>query len=88
MKFLDAATLLYNYFQPLVVHVSLESPTSMVVRLSEMDSTTSLEVHDIPCRTSLTPTEVFAIIEQIEERIRREKPELFKRHCVNKMRLP
>ncbi|OLU27323.1 hypothetical protein BVH03_13960 [Pseudomonas sp. PA15(2017)] len=88
MKFLDAATLLYNYFQPLVVHVSLESPTSMVVRLSEMDSTTSLEVRDIPCRTSLTPTEVFAIIEQIEERIRREKPELFKRHCVNKMRLP
>lgn len=88
MKFLDAATLLYNYFQPLVVQVSLESPTSMVVRLSEMDSTTSLEVSDIPCRTSLTPTEVFAIIEQIEERIRREKPELFKRHCVNKMRLP
>ncbi len=88
MKFLDAATLLYNYFQPLVVLVSLESPTSMVVRLSEMDSTTALEVRDIPCRTSLTPTEVFAIIEQIEERIRREKPELFKRHCVNKMRLP
>ena len=88
MKFLDAATLLYNYFQPLIVHVSLESPTSMVVRLSEMDSTTSLEVRDIPCRTSLTPTEVFAIIEQIEERIRREKPELFNRHCVNKMRLP
>ena len=88
MKFLDAATLLYNYFQPLIVQVSLESPTRMVVRLSEMDSTSSLEVRDIPCRTSLTPTEVFAIIEHIEERIRREKPELFKRHCVNKMRLP
>jgi len=88
IKFLDAAKLLYNYFQPLVVQVSLESPTRMVVRLSETDSTTSFEVRDIPCRTSLTPMEVFAIIEQIEERIHREKPELFKRHCVNKLRLP
>jgi len=88
MRFLDAAALLYNYFQPLVVQVSLESPTHMVVRLSEVDSQTSLEVRDIPCRTSLTPTEVFTIIELIEERIRLEKPELFTRHCVNKLRLP
>ncbi|WP_371318665.1 DUF1652 domain-containing protein [Pseudomonas sp. sia0905] len=88
IRFLDAAALLYNYFQPLVVQVSLQSPTSMVVRLSEKDSQTSLEVRDIPCRTSLTPTEVFAIIEQIEARIRLDKPELFNRHCVNKARLP
>ena len=60
----------------------------MVVRLSEVDSQTSLEVRDIPCRPSLTPTEVFTIIELIEERIRLEKPELFTRHCVNKLRLP
>lgn len=88
MKFLDAAALLYNYFQPIIVHVSLQSPTRMRVRLSEKDSMTFLEVRDIPCRPSLTPTEVFAIIEQIEECVRREKPELFQRHCVNKLRLP
>lgn len=88
MRFLDAAALLYNYFQPLVVQVSLESPTHMVVRLSEMELDSSIEVRDIPCRPSLTPTEVFTIIELIEERIRLEKPELFKRHCVNKLRLP
>lgn len=87
IRFLDAAALLYNYFQPLVVQVSLQSPTSMVVRLSEKDSQTSLEVRDIPCRTSLTPTEVFSI-EQIEARIRLDKPELFNRHCVNKARRP
>lgn len=88
MRFLDAAALLYNYFQPLVVQVSLESPTHMVVRLSEVELDSSIEVRDIPCRPSLTPTEVFTIIELIEERIRLEKPELFTRHCVNKLRLP
>lgn len=60
----------------------------MLVQLSDIDSTTSFEVRDIPCRTSLTPTEVFSIIELIEARIRCEKPELFKRHCMNQMRLP
>ncbi|WP_070885357.1 DUF1652 domain-containing protein [Pseudomonas argentinensis] len=88
IKFLDAAKLLYNYFQPLVVQVSLESPSRMVVRLSETDSTTSFEVRDIPCSTSLTPMEVFAIIERIEAYIHRERPELYKRHCVNQLRLP
>lgn len=88
MRFLDAAALLYNYFQPLVVQVSLQSPSTMCVLLKESDSDTSIEVSDIPCKTSLTPTEVFAIIELIEERVRLEKPELFNRHCVNKLRLP
>lgn len=88
MRFLDAASLLYNYFQPLIVQVSLQSPFAMRVILKESDSDTSIEVSDVPCKTSLTPTEVFAIIELIEERIRLEKPELFERHCVNKLRLP
>lgn len=88
MRFLDAAALLYNYFQPFVVHVSLQSPFTMCVILKESDSDTSIEVSDIPCKTSLTPTEVFAIIELIENRIRSEKPELFRLHCVNKMRRP
>lgn len=85
MRFLDAMALLYNYFTPIVVQVSLDSPFSMSVTLKDLESRTSIYVSDIPCKTSLTPMEVFEIIHLIEDRVRRDGPELFDRHRMNKM---
>lgn len=83
MRFLDAMALLYNYFSPIIVQASLDSPTRMSVTLEEPDSCTAIHVSDIPCRTSLTPMEVFAIIQLIEDRVRAETPAIFERHRMN-----
>lgn len=86
MRFLDAMALLYNYFAPIVVQVSLDAPLLMSVTLNELDSGTSIHVSDIPCKTSMTPLEVFTLIQVIEDRVRAEQPELFERHRLNTMR--
>lgn len=85
MRFLDAMTLLYNYFAPIIVQASLDSPVSMSVTLEEPDAFTSIHVSDIPCKTALTPMEVFEIIQLIEDRVRAEIPEMFERHRLNNM---
>ncbi|UCJ16225.1 DUF1652 domain-containing protein [Pseudomonas sp. MM211] len=77
--------LLYNYFSPIIVQASLDSPTSMSVVLKEPDSSISIHVSEIPCKTSLTPMEVFEIIQLIEDRISAETPEIFERHRMNNM---
>lgn len=86
MRFLDATTLLYNYFNPIIVQVSLDSPTCMSITLIESASNTSIHVSDIPCKTSLTPMEVFEIIQWVEDRVLEQAPEMFDRHRMNKMR--
>lgn len=85
MRFVDAMALLYNYFTPIVVRVSLDTPSSMSVTLDEPDYSMAIHVNDIPCKTSLTPMEVFEIIQLIEDRVRSEAPEVFDRHRVHKM---
>ena len=88
LRFLDAMSLLYNYFTPIVVQASLDSPFSMSVTLKEPGSCTSIHVSDIPCKTSLTPQEVFEIIQLIEDRVRVSRPELFDYHRMHTMRRP
>lgn len=78
--------LLYNYFTPLVVQASLDTPSRMSVTLKEPGSSTSIHVSGIPCKTTLTPLEVFEIIQLIEDRVRLDWPDLFERHRMNSMR--
>lgn len=85
MKLTAAMLHIRHYFDPMVVHMQLVSPTSMDLKLSDPATGEAVDLRGIPYRRSMTAAELYQLINLIEGRAQARNFELFSAHAVNKL---
>ncbi|MEQ9727233.1 DUF1652 domain-containing protein [Pseudomonas sp. WHRI 8822A] len=84
MKLKVAVRHIHHYFAPLRVTVTPSSPVTMDVELADPSSEAAVTLFDIPCRNTLTPSQLIQLINLIETQVKNRNPDLFDTHRFNR----
>lgn len=71
-----------RYFSPLTVSITLKTPITMDIQLTDPVSTETAKLLEIPCRSSMTAAELYQLINLIENQAKARNFELFHGHVV------
>lgn len=85
MKLNEAMLHISRYFAPLVVGMTLKSPTTMDLDLTDPLTNESVRLFEIPCRPSVTPAELYQLINLIESQAKARNSALFSAHLTHQM---
>lgn len=77
MRLKTAIQKIQQYFAPLLVSVELASPITMDLVLVDPVSNESVTLLGIPCRRTVTPVQLYQLINLIETQTEARQPGLF-----------
>lgn len=83
MKLTEALLNIDRYFAPLVVKMTVKSLTAMDLELTDSLTNETVQLFEIPCRPSVSPAELYQLINLIESQAKARNPELFSSHVTH-----
>lgn len=85
MRLKTAIQKIQQYFAPLSMSIEVASPVTMDLVLVDPVSNESVTLLDIPCRHTVTPVQLYQLINLIETQVEARQPGLFSKHIVNRI---